>query len=95
MHYAIERQYVHLVTQARRQTHVNPCKGIQIPESDKFFLACGIRNPTKDWIPESNVPLTKTGNQYWESGIRSAESRIQDCPGFPYMRQTPFNVKTA
>ena len=29
--------------------------------------------------------MTKTGNQYWESGIRSAESRIQDCPGFPYM----------
>ena len=87
MHYAIERQYIHLVTQARRQTHVNPCKGIQIPESDnpESDNPCGIRNPTNDWIPESNVPLTKAGNQYWESGIQRAESRIQDCPGFPYM----------
>ena len=48
-----KRQYVHVVTQARRQTHVNPCKGIQIPESDKFFLVesvipltIGFQNPT-------------------------------------------------
>ena len=45
-----------------------PCKGIRIPESRNFLLvesgilgfeirnpAQGIRNPTKDWNPESNL----------------------------------------
>ena len=45
-----------------------PCKGIRIPESRNFLLvqsgilgfgirnpALGIRNPTKDWNPESNL----------------------------------------
>ena len=31
------------------------------------------------------VPLTNTGIQYLESGIRCVESRIQDCLGFPYV----------
>ena len=31
------------------------------------------------------VLLTNTGIQYLESGIYSVESRIQDCPRFPYM----------
>ena len=35
------------------------------------------------WNPESTV--LETGIQYPESGIHSMESRIQDCPGFPYM----------
>ena len=37
----------------------------------------GIRNPLC-LNPESGI-------QYPESGIHSMESRIQDCPGFPYM----------
>ena len=35
----------------------------------------GIRNPTKDWISESGiqVPLTKTGIQYLQSGIHGLD----------------------
>ena len=46
---------------------IAPCKGIRIPESKNFLLvesgilgfgirnpALRIRNPTKDWNPESN-----------------------------------------
>ena len=35
------------------------------------------------WNPESTV--LESGIQYPGSGIHSMESRIQDCPGFPYM----------
>ena len=35
------------------------------------------------WNPESTV--LESGIQYPESGIHSMESRIQDCPRFPYM----------
>ena len=91
-----KRQYVHVVTQARRQTHVNPCKGI------RQIFPCGICSPTNDWIPESNVPLTNTGNQYWESGIRSAESEARNPESKTVLdfltwgeTQTPFIVKTA
>ena len=35
------------------------------------------------WNPESTV--LESGIQYPESGIHSMESRIQDCPAFPYM----------
>ena len=35
------------------------------------------------WDPESTV--LESGIQYPESGIHIMESRIQDCPGFPYM----------
>ena len=45
----------------------------------------------KKWNPALfgiRNPLCWT--QYPESGIHSMESRIQDCPGFPYMgRQEP------
>ena len=47
---------------------IAPCKGIRIPESTNFVLvesgilgfgiqnpALRIRNPTKDWNPESNL----------------------------------------
>ena len=45
-----------------------------------------IRNPTNAWNPESKFRWsTKTGIQYLESGIHGVESRIQNCPGFPYM----------
>ena len=39
-----------------------PCKGIRIPQSRNFLLVesgilgFGIRNPTKDWNPESKLP---------------------------------------
>ena len=49
--------------------NIAPCKGIRIPESRNFLLvesgilgfgirnpALGIRNPTKDWNPESKLP---------------------------------------
>ena len=39
------------------------------------------------WNPESTV--LESGIQYPESGIYSMESRIQDCPGFPYMVLSP------
>ena len=51
------------------------------------------------WIPESGTLITigiqntSSTDKYWnpvylESGIHSVESRIQDSPGFPYIR--PF-----
>ena len=44
------------------------------------------------WNPESTV--RESGIQYPESGIHSMESRIQDCPGFPYMgRENGGKVK--
>ena len=64
-------------------------------------FCCGIRYPGL-WNPEYSsknpesyqglesrfqVPLTNTGIQYLESEIHGVESRIQDCLGFPYMRQ--------
>ena len=60
---------------------------MRIPESGKFFLAksrilgFGIWNTAQG----IQVPLTKTGIQYLESGIHGMESRIQDCLGSPYM----------
>ena len=33
------------------------------------------------------IPLTKSGIQYLQSGIDSLESKIQDCLGFSYMGQ--------
>ena len=43
------------------------------------------------WNPESTV--LESGIQYPESGIHSMESRIQDCPGFPYMGQLSSRVE--
>ena len=60
------------------------------------IFACGIRNPGLKWNPEYSsrnseshrrlesriqVPLTNTGIQYPESGIRIVESRFQHCLG--------------
>ena len=47
--------------------------------------AQGIRNPTKDWNPESKFHWQESGIQSLESGICSLESTIQDCLGFPYL----------
>ena len=41
---------------------------------------------TSFWNPESAA--LQSGIQYPGSGIHSMESRIQDCPGFPYMGRT-------
>ena len=54
--------------QIDNKLHLAPCKGIRIPESRNFLLlesgilgfgirnpALRIRNPTKDWNPESNL----------------------------------------
>ena len=45
------------------------------------------KNPESHQRLESRiqVPLTKIGIQYLNSGIRDVESRIQDCRGIPYM----------
>ena len=46
------------------------------------------------WNPEST--LLESGIQYPESGIHCMESRIQDCPGFPYMgRIGPYKCLSA
>ena len=67
------------------------------------IVACGIRNlghfclwNQGSWALESRIklkesgiqiPLTKSGMQFLESGIDSVESGIQDCLGFPYMER--------
>ena len=66
-----KRQYVHVVTQARRQTHVNPCKGIQIPESDKFFLV------------ESVIVLSNFTESIWNPSIRQMQVTF---PGVEFLR---------
>ena len=55
------------------------------------ILGFGIRNtaqriwnPTNDWKVVQGL-LTNTGIQYLEYRILSVDSRIQDCPGFPYI----------
>ena len=52
------------------------------------ILGFAFRNPTDDWNPESRIQVLQknSGIQCLESGIHGEESRIQDCPGFPYMR---------
>ena len=37
--------------------------------------AVGVRNPTNNWNPESNVSLTRSGIQYLESGFLSLRSK--------------------
>ena len=48
---------------------------------------------TSFWNPESTV--LESGIQYPGSGIHSMESRIQDCPGFPYMGRHLVQMATA
>ena len=45
---------------------------------------------TSFWNPESTV--LESGIQYPGSGIHSMASRIQDCPGFPYMGRCQGNA---
>ena len=50
--------------------------------------AQGIQNPSKnDWNPESKFYQKILESSTLESGIHGVESRIQDCPGFPYNGQ--------
>ena len=81
-----------------QQCHA-PSKGIWIPETGKLLLVesgigilgLRIRKTTQEiripkrWESGIQVPLTKTGIQYVESGIPGLESTIQDCLGFPHM----------
>ena len=55
----------------------NPRK-FALCNTKSWSLESGIRNPTKDWNPEFQGPLTKTGIQYLESRIHSVKSGIQD-----------------
>ena len=53
-------------------------------QSAKKIIKTGKKmESTSFWNPESTV--LESGIQYSGSGIHSMESRIQDCPGFPYM----------
>ena len=45
--------------------------------TESWSLESGIRNPTKDWNPEFQIPLTKTVIQYLKSGVHSVKSEIQ------------------
>ena len=79
-----------------QQCHA-PSKGIWIPETGKLLLVesgigilgLRIRKTTQEipkrWESGIQVPLTKTGIQYVESGIPGLEFTIQDCLGFPHM----------
>ena len=49
--------------------------------------AQGIRNPILRLESGIQIPLTKSGIQYLQSGTDSLESKIQDCLGFSYMGQ--------
>ena len=79
-----------------QQCHA-PSKEIWIPETGKLLLVesgigilgLRIRKTTQEipkrWESGIQVPPTKTGIQYVESGIPGLESTIQDCLGFPHM----------
>ena len=48
----------------------------------------GVQNPSNnDWNTESKFHQQILESSTLESGIHGVESRIQDCPGFPYMGQ--------
>ena len=81
-----------------QQCHA-PWKRIWIPKIGKLLLVesgigilgLRIRKTTQEIRIRKRlesgiqVPLTKTGIQYVESGIPGLESTIQDCLGFPHM----------
>ena len=69
-------------------------ESLELEKTEEVF-AYGIWNPGF-WNPEYSsrnpesqlrleVLLTNSGIRYLQSGIHGLESRIQDCPGFPYM----------
>ena len=55
----------------------------------------GIRNSIKDGNSESKFHRHRSGIISWNpKGIPCMESRIQDCPGFPYMERFVFSYMT-
>ena len=48
------------------------------------FQILGFGIPITIWIRIRNSTDKESGIQFLESGIHDVESRIQDCPGFPY-----------
>ena len=66
---------------------IAPCKEIWNP--GLWNPEYSSRNPKSHWRLEFRIqiPLTKTGIQYLESGMHGVESKIQDCLGFPYMER--------
>ena len=85
-----------------RLSEIAPCKGIPIPEClwnpKSWALESGILLkesgiPQKSGIHNPNS-TDKDRNPPLLSGIHSVESRIQDCPGFPYVgRQEVVGLK--
>ena len=49
--------------------------------------SCALESRIKLKESGIQIPLTKSGMQFLESGIDSVESGIQDCLGFPYMER--------
>ena len=74
-----------------QQCHAPETGKLLLVESGIGILGLRIRKTTQEIrIPKRlesgiQVPLTKTGIQYVESGIPGLESTIQDCLGFPHM----------
>ena len=82
-------------TMVKAKLNFAPCEGIQNPENFclwdresqvlKFgiqFKKSGIKQRLQSRI---QVPLTRSGIKYLESGIHGVKSRIQDSLGFPCM----------
>ena len=72
-----------LLEKSRIRVTVNFANGIRNPGF--WNLEYNSRNPESQLRLE--VLLTNSGIRYLQSGIHGLESRIQDCPGFSYMRQ--------
>ena len=74
-----------------QQCHAPETGKLLLVESGIGILGLRTRKTTQEIrIPKRlesgiQVPLTKTGIQYVESGIPGLESTIQDCLGFPHM----------
>ena len=62
--------------------------GIRNPESSALKSVTQLKKskiPLTTGIQNTSSADRESGIQYPESGIDSVESRIQDCPGLPYM----------
>ena len=69
----------------------NPESSKVLPEEPESW----VWNTTKDGNSESKFPRHRSGIITWNpKGIPCMESRIQDCPGFPYMGRLVFSYMT-